>query len=101
MSDQRSVYFIQSGGAGGPIKIGVANCPKSRLRELQQGNPKRLELIGTTPGSVLTERSYHELHGHIRIRGEWFAAERELLESIALGCTDSRVDLNIEHPDYR
>lgn len=90
------VYFIQSGGQSGPLKIGVSANPLLRLRELQQGNPDRLEIIGTMPGNRRLERAYHELHDHIRIRGEWFAAEPELLESIALGCVDSRVVLPCE-----
>ncbi|HEY0912698.1 MAG TPA: hypothetical protein VGD75_20950, partial [Bradyrhizobium sp.] len=42
------VYFI---GDGEHIKIGFSKWPPFRLRDLQIGNPKKLELLGTIPGS--------------------------------------------------
>src|ERR1035437_7766886 len=43
------VYFIQAGSEG-PIKIGIADSPALRLRELQTGNHLPLTLLKAVPG---------------------------------------------------
>jgi len=77
------VYFIQQ-GENGPIKIGTANDPKKRLKELQTGNPSRLYLLGMVRGS--TEREHH-LHKRLtehqtREKGEWFDPTDEVFAVI-------------------
>jgi hypothetical protein len=65
------IYFIQD--ESGPVKIGLALKPWTRLGELQVGNPRDLELKAVILGSVETEEM---LHSHwapaSHVRGEWF-----------------------------
>ncbi len=73
------VYFIQD-GPGGAIKIGVtAGSPQVRLSALQTGNPRRLELLASIPGSSREEAALHERFAALRIQGEWFRADDRLL----------------------
>lgn len=69
------VYFIQKGY--GSVKIGVAEDPERRLRELQTGNHGRLHLIAKLPcpsraAAFALERQMHERFASDRLQGEWF-----------------------------
>jgi hypothetical protein len=68
------VYFIQEPD-GGPVKIGEAFDPAGRLRELQCGNPRQLELRAVVLASDQTERRLHIAWAHVCIRGEWFTSD--------------------------
>lgn len=72
------VYFIQ-GQCGGPIKIGYAKNVCTRLKELQTGQPDSLVILATFPGYFNDEQKMHKKFEHIRLRGEWFKPEKELL----------------------
>jgi hypothetical protein len=74
-----SVYFIRA-GEDGPVKIGKAWDVIRRLNGLQAACWVELRLLATS--QELTERAMHERFAHLRIRGEWFRAESELLEFI-------------------
>lgn len=60
-----------------PTKIGVAECPLSRVRQLQIGNPKRLMLWGAIKVSArrtifdMEDAAHRKFHGR-RLSGEWF-----------------------------
>jgi hypothetical protein len=83
------LYFIQA-GADGPIKIGRAVNPVSRMCELQSGNHVELRILVALPGGYAAERAAHRSFKSFRIRGEWFRAERPLLQFIAgLQATES------------
>ena len=78
------VYFVQSGDKHGPIKIGYADNGRSRVSALQTGNPdtlKVLAFIESTSPSMETE--LHARFAGLRLRGEWFRPEPELLDYIA------------------
>lgn len=75
------IYFIQ-GQSGGPIKIGYAENVKNRIKTLQTGYFETLIILATYPGGVTQEKQLHERFNHIRLRGEWFKPEPELLELI-------------------
>lgn len=63
------VYFV----LGGPfIKIGWSLKMKDRIAGLQTGNPYKLKLLATMPGSIDTEREMHERFAKHRAEGEWF-----------------------------
>ena len=77
------VYFIGEqhcdavkGGCKG-VKIGVAQDPLSRLKELQTGNPRKLALI-LTIGPMSEKQAYdaerwcHRKFRRWFVRGEWF-----------------------------
>lgn len=74
------VYFIRA--AGGPIKIGKANRPESRLKELQTGHHAKLEIAATCPGGLDVEQAYHKRFAEFREHGEWFSPHPEILAEI-------------------
>lgn len=78
---QRWVYFVQAGDAG-PIKIGVATNPRSRLSSLQTSTAVPLHPLGVVIGGVAEEAVLHRRFGEFRLRGEWFMPERPLLDYI-------------------
>ena len=75
------VYFIQS-ERGGLIKIGFAQSPKARLRDLQIGCPVRLRILATVPGGCAEENALHFRFERARAHGEWFKPVQELLDHI-------------------
>lgn len=76
------VYFIRS-GEGGPIKIGHARDPYTRLMNLRTASPEPVTYLGHVAGGIDEERALHKRFGHLRIRGEWFLPAPELLDFIA------------------
>lgn len=81
------VYFI-CGVFPGPIKIGWAACVARRVSELQPGNPHPLTVLGTIPGGLKLEREIHKQFPHLRLYGEWFDPDQELLGYIRTHCRD-------------
>lgn len=88
------VYFIQAGDA---VKIGFSETVTKRFAGIQSNHPAELELLGTVPASADTERAYHERFAHLRIRGEWYRADQELLDAIESDCSGARP---LGKPDY-
>ena len=79
----REVYFIRAGDDG-PIKIGYATSPQTRLYDMQAGNHLQLHLLTTLPGGRELERALHEFFASLRVRGEWFRNEPPLSTFVAL-----------------
>lgn len=67
------------------IKIGVGRHPMKRLRQLQTGNVKKLELLGFFEGGFELEKFIHKTY-HIK-RGEWMKPTEELIKFL-----NSRID---------
>jgi hypothetical protein len=78
----RYVYFIRGEGTG-LVKIGVADDPRTRLRDLSIGSPVALTLLGQTPGNEAIERALHKRFAALRAHGEWFRETHELASFIA------------------
>ena len=78
------IYFVQS-GEDGPLKIGKANSPYSRINELQTGSPERLYMRATLDVPDSVERGLHAILGGCRVRGEWFDS-KEIIVNIVLAC---------------
>ena len=79
------VYFIQAkNDADSPIKIGFSKDAEARLIELQVGYPEELCILATVDCDPEDEASFHEMFGHLRLRGEWFKADVALRNYIAL-----------------
>lgn len=72
----RFVYFIQDDDDG-PVKIGEAFDPRSRLGELQCGNHRPLKLRAVVLATVTTEKELHALWKRSCVRGEWFGGGDE------------------------
>lgn len=77
------IYFIQD-DRGGPIKIGRSEVyPNDRMRVIQIHYPYPLHILGT----ILTENpraeaAVHDYFSHLRLEGEWFRPEPELIKFI-------------------
>lgn len=76
-----TVYFIQGGDH---IKIGITNGPVAkRLKALSTAHHQELVLLATQEdASGKLEIELHERFAHLRVRGEWFRAEPDLLAYI-------------------
>lgn len=66
-----TIYFPES-GAGGPIKIGWTSGVRIRLAQLQCGNPKRLRVLSSMPGTSREEAALQKRFAEHRIHLEWF-----------------------------
>lgn len=69
-------YVYAIGAVGHPVKIGYADHPRSRLKELQVGNPNDLRIYVERQVAVehvrAVERECHRRLDVHRLRGEWF-----------------------------
>lgn len=74
------IYFIQT--EDGPIKIGYTTSVKKRMNTLQTSSPKKLTLLAEMQGSRTFEREIHNKFHHIKMTGEWFRPEQELMNFI-------------------
>ena len=72
------VYFVRAGEEG-PVKIGHAKNPASRLRELQAGCFETFNLLRVIEGDVLSEKFLHRHFRAQRVRGEWFRFHPDML----------------------
>lgn len=81
--ETRYVYFIEALGLD-LIKIGVANCVRSRMASLVPMSPAPLKLLCKTPtdriGSL--EKELHARFAEHRAHGEWFRAAPPVVEYI-------------------
>lgn len=85
------VYFITY--ENGPIKIGKANNIKARMATLQTSHPYKLEVLGLLIGDPRLEKALHTKFSHLRMNGEWFRKETELLDWIAENTISSEADV--------
>jgi hypothetical protein len=78
----RYVYFIRE-GVDGAVKIGSSGAPRQRMSSLQCQNPRRLSLLAVLPMNVDSlETDLQERFARLRLCGEWFRCEDELLTFI-------------------
>lgn len=86
------VYFIQAED-GGPVKIGQALNPISRVAELQCGNPARLVIRAVLLATIDTERTLHSTWDAAHVRGEWFGnGYEDVILALAADAQDLQVD---------
>ena len=75
------VYVIQAGDDA-VCKIGIAGCPKKRLRTLQIGSPQRLNLVAAfgmpRDKAARVESACHIFLAADRVSGEWFKVHPDL-----------------------
>ncbi len=105
------IYVIaheESGGAVGPIKVGIGKSPRKRRKALQTGNPKPLVLFATLrmPSREIAsdiERAFHELQKEHCLIGEWFNMEPRraagILEIYLIEGLNLHTDLSNEEKD--
>lgn len=93
------VYFVRAGTAG-PIKIGISNQPARRISRAQGYHYEELITMAVVTGSWHDEIGVHEKFSHLRIRGEWFRSEPELIEFIDKAKTLSSLESLIPAPRH-
>lgn len=77
------VYFVLCSNANA-VKIGYSTVLKSRLSNLQVGNPERLKLLTWIPGGRNEETVIHDFFADYSINvGEWFNYVGDLKKYIA------------------
>jgi hypothetical protein len=67
-----------------PVKIGKANNPTARLRELQVGNPHKLYILAAWEDDQDIERLMHVLNRDHWIGGEWFRRNPKMMAALEL-----------------
>lgn len=77
------VYFVQSRGPGGPVKIGWSQDVERRIAELQTANAHKLVLLGRVKGTMEREAALHAQFAHLRMEAEWFRDAPEIHAFIA------------------
>jgi len=79
------VYLIQAGDDQGPVKIGFSDNVKNRLESLRTGNHLPLRLIAEIecPSASDLERALHGEFAPLRMEGEWFRFDHQILNTIA------------------
>ncbi len=82
LEDQTYIYFAEAVGQD-RIKIGKADNPEDRLKQLQTGSPVELRLLGVIADKASRETDIHALFDQDRIQGEWFNASPDLRRYIA------------------
>ncbi len=78
------VYFIQTITElkNNPIKIGTTKNLHKRLGKFNTDSPFELKVLGVIEGGTKKETELHILFDHLRIKGEWFRPENELINWI-------------------
>jgi hypothetical protein len=77
------VYFLRSGDR---VKIGFTTDLRTRMAALRCGNALEVQLLKVVPGGRAEEAALHRRFNHLRVkkRSEWFRAEPDLLDYIAM-----------------
>lgn len=76
------IYVLRRGDAG-PVKIGVSKSPEARLAKLQTACAEPLALLRVLPGGQEREAALHARFAHLRLEGEWFRPDEDLLKFFA------------------
>ena len=66
------------------VKLGWSENPEARIATLQTGNPAKLVLLATKPGTLEDERALHAKYLHVNILQEWFRPTLPLLLEFGL-----------------
>lgn len=70
-----TIYIINSAHY---IKIGFTRNIDQRIHALRTSSPLDVELVASFPGTKDDEKELHAMFNHIRVRGEWFHAHRDI-----------------------
>ena len=80
------VYFIQALTAN-KLKVGISQCPESRLSAMQTGSAFPLSLVGSLDAqsrkhAADIERRIHQALRAYHIKGEWFKYSAQVREFV-------------------
>lgn len=80
--EQRSyVYYVAADGVE-RVKIGRSMNPWARLKEMQVGSSHRLQIIALERGGETLEAQRHDQFTRLRVEGEWFSLQDDLVDHI-------------------
>lgn len=87
------IYFLK---AGDFVKIGTTKnvSIRSRISDMQTGNPNKMELLGIMLGDERVESNLHAHFSDIRQSGEWFLYSPELKTFIETFAITSPNEIN-------
>jgi hypothetical protein len=71
-----------------PVKFGVSQDPKKRLKDMQVGSPYPIVIIGFMPANRGLELLVHRYLNCFRLYGEWFRRSEKTNGIIELICTN-------------
>lgn len=71
------MIYVVIAAESGRMKVGTADHPRKRLKQLQTGCPEPLLLFAVMPGGRRSEADLHRRLSPYRIRGEWFTFSDE------------------------
>lgn len=80
--EQGYVYLVIEVNKGGGLtygKIGYSTNPQARVAELQTGNPRKLRLHLSKPGTLADEAALHAKYAKQNVLQEWFRLTKPLL----------------------
>jgi hypothetical protein len=83
--------YVARERSSGRYKIGISARPEDRIRELNLGNPEKLELVVKLPASGAKHAHEAALHKQFRkhhLRSEWFAADTPVHEIVQGGTSE-------------
>jgi hypothetical protein len=77
--------YMATQGPDGPVKIGISENPAARIRSLQTGCPRPIELFWcmefqSRGGALRAERAAHHALGDARLVGEWFDVDPDFAD---------------------
>lgn len=71
--------YIVRAGTDGPVKIGRADDVEARVADLQTANYERLCILRIIDTPFDAEPIFHERFKHLRVLGEWFKFDPEMM----------------------
>jgi hypothetical protein len=74
-----NIYFVQSNGVAGPIKIGMARDVGKRMAQFRIANPFPLVCLAQHQAPFDAERRLHQAFSSHALGGEWFNPSAEIL----------------------
>ncbi len=77
----RAIYFVTCEGDF-PIKIGMSSNVVERMRDIRTALPFEPILLASFQGTSRDERDIHKRFDHLKLRGEWFRRDDDLLAYI-------------------
>jgi hypothetical protein len=98
----KNIYLIKAVSASGDVtyKVGkTTRDPKKRLKELQTGNPNKLDIsyIFESQYANLLETTLHIHYKPYRLEGEWFMIDDEQVNKFGQVCQKYEENLKILH----
>jgi hypothetical protein len=77
------VYFVRMHMEDGPIKIGTSWNTYARFTNLLTASPYELTYLGDIAGNKEREHEFHVRFERLRMLGEWFHPDPELIAHIS------------------